>query len=337
MHTFSQPKWVIPLSVLMLATSYHVVWYTGGTSLAFTHLFYIPIIFTALLCSWRASLVTAVISGMLLSRWLMPLSRAPLILQEPQTWLFRIFLFITVSLWTSLVFAYLKRIAAQHQAEKEELNKLLNATLHALVDLTELRDPDVTGHHCNRLSHYTTLITTYLNLDQETSTIIAKSISLHDIGKVAIPDRILNKPGPLSSEEWKIMREHPNHGARILDQITKSVQLHNPTVQNYLKIAREIILHHHEKWDGSGYPSGLKTTDIPLSARIAALCDVYDSLRSQRPYKTGLNHQQAIDIIAAGKSQHFDPQLVDAFMELHPKFDEVWQKYGNQKKIAQKA
>lgn len=308
-----------------LITIFLLVWYFGGTSSAITHLFYIPIIFTALACSWKHSLAVALISGILLSGGIMPLRTDPLIYQELSVWLIRLFMFVIASLWTSIMFEYLNNRSQLYRNQINELYQIHQATVHALVDLTELRDSEVTGRHLNRLSYYAELLADELGIDPELKENIIKTIALHDIGKVAVPDHILNKPGALNQYEWEVMKKHPTQGAGILNAITHQVEITNPAVINYMKVAQEIAYSHHEKYDGSGYPQGLKGKEIPLSARIAALCDVYDSLRSQRPYKKPYSHQVTTKIILAERGAHFDPEIVDAFITVAHQFADIWE------------
>lgn len=317
-------EWMLTLVAVMLGVIYFLVWYSGGTSNALPHLFYIPIILAALVCSWKCSLATALISGILLSEWLMPLSREPLVYQNTSSWVIRLIVYVVISLWTSLVFGIYRRRAENYQEQISEFAQLHQASLHALVDLAEMHDHEVTGRHLNRLKHYANLITAYLGIDKELSKNIADTISLHDIGKVAVSDIILNKPGPLTAEEFEIIKKHPVHGTQILKAIESEVDITNPAVRRFLKTAMEIVLYHHEKWDGTGYPVGLKGKSIPISARIAALCDVYDSLRSERPYKEPYSHEKAVAIIIAESGSHFDPKIVRAFKALSEQFNQVW-------------
>ena len=322
--------WIRLIVAAMLVSIYAAVWFTGGTVSAAPHLFYIPIILSALALSWTESLATAVISGILMSRWLMPLTRDPLVYQTTSNWILRLFILVSISLWTSLFFSFWERRSKAYQAQAQEFAQLYRASLHALVDLTELRDSDVTGRHINRLHHYTKLLTSYFNLREEQQNMIAWSIAFHDIGKVATPDRILKKPGPLTEEEWEIMKEHPLHGGKIIDSIAQSVKISDPFVHQYLKTTREIVLYHHEWYDGSGYPFGLKGEEIPFSARIAAVCDVYDSLRSKRPYKKPYTHAEAVAQILSECGTHFDPQICQAFEELADQFDRVWHEHSQE-------
>jgi putative two-component system response regulator len=142
---------------------------------------------------------------------------------------------------------------------------------------------------------------------------------MHDIGKIAIPDHILLKPGALTSDEWSIMKTHTVLGANIL------AEGNSP----YLKMGAEIAQNHHERWDGGGYPSGLKGDEIPITARIMNICDIYDALRSKRPYKPEFDHARAVEIIVCGdgrtEPEHFDPQILDAFKRRQDAFEAIYE------------
>ena len=146
-----------------------------------------------------------------------------------------------------------------------------------------------------------------------------KSAPLHDIGKVGIPDAILLKPGRLEPEEFDIMKFHPALGLNAILHAEKELGIEVP----FLKYAKEIAYGHHEKWDGSGYPLGLAGDDIPISARLMAIADVYDALISQRVYKKGIPHEKAVGIIVDGKGTHFDPKMIEAFVKLHDAFNAI--------------
>jgi putative two-component system response regulator len=138
---------------------------------------------------------------------------------------------------------------------------------------------------------------------------------MHDIGKIGIPDRILTKNGPLNDEEWGIMRMHPIYGAQILEG----------SRIGFLGMGEVISLTHHEKWDGAGYPHGAAGTQIPLAGRIAAVADVFDALRSKRPYKPPLSLEQTVDIIRAGRGTHFDPQVTDVLLNNIGDIHKIWE------------
>ena len=141
---------------------------------------------------------------------------------------------------------------------------------------------------------------------------------MHDIGKVGIPDAILLKPGKLTNEEFDIIKHHTLIGGDAIKTVEAQVD-----GQSFLTLGREIAYYHHEKWDGSGYPKGLSGDSIPLSARIAAVADVYDALTSVRPYKKAFSHEKAVEIITRSNGAHFDPDVVRAFMETEQSFIEI--------------
>jgi putative two-component system response regulator len=146
---------------------------------------------------------------------------------------------------------------------------------------------------------------------------------MYDMGTMGIPDRILLKPGRLTPDEITIMRTHTTQGHDAIVRAEQTLRRPSPL----LKVAKEITLSHQEKWDGSGYPQGLKGTHIPLSARIVALADVYDALISSKVYKAGISHDEAVAVILAESSAHFDPDVVDAFIEIHAEFQTIAQRF----------
>lgn len=214
------------------------------------------------------------------------------------------------------------RDLAQKNAILEHIQEII---IVMMAHATEYRD-QVTGGHIRRTREYVDLLLSHIPdidpghaLDPDYIKTIAIASQLHDIGKVAIPDAVLLKPGKLTDEEWKIMRTHPVHGADILTDAASELGS-----KSLLDAAREIALAHHEKWDGTGYPYGLKGEAIPLSARATAVADVYDALRDKRPYKDGLDHEGARKIILEGRGSHFDPTLVDVFDHIHPEFGRLY-------------
>lgn len=200
------------------------------------------------------------------------------------------------------------------------------ATIYALVKLAESRDDD-TGDHIGRTSEYCRVMAEKL---QETGRYsdevnakfietIAQASPLHDIGKVGIPDAILQKPGKLTPEEFKEMKQHVIIGYETLEGIQQQYKMNA-----FIRLGIEITLCHHEKWDGSGYPIGLQGEQIPLSARIMALADVYDALRSKRVYKDSFPHDKSLKIITEGRGRHFDPFLTDIFIENNRVFCDIY-------------
>lgn len=152
---------------------------------------------------------------------------------------------------------------------------------------------------------------------------IPKAVTLHDIGKIAIPDQILTKPAKLTFEEFEIMKKHTVIGTEIIDRLS-GIQM-----EPYIKHAREVCLYHHEKWDGTGYPKGLTKEEIPYSARLMALVDVYDALLSKRAYKEAFSLDKTIKIIKEGRGSHFDPVICDAFLENSDIFYDIYKNYAD--------
>lgn len=211
-----------------------------------------------------------------------------------------------------------------------EVSLTQEATILSLTALTEVRDNE-TGNHIIRTQNYVKLIAEELAKRIEYSgslfpheiDLMYKSAPLHDIGKVGIADHILKKEGKLTDDEYELMKMHTSLGR---DAIAKAVAKLGET--SFLAIASEIAYSHHEKWDGSGYPQGLKGEDIPLSARIMALADVYDALITQRCYKEKMDHDRAVSIIIFERGKHFQPILVDVFLKLQDEFKMVALNYS---------
>jgi putative two-component system response regulator len=207
----------------------------------------------------------------------------------------------------------------------EQVFHLQNAVLNTVADLVEFRD-DVTGGHVVRTQKYLEILLDKLIEDniytKEVSAwdlqYLLPSAQLHDVGKIAISDLILNKPGKLTPDEFDVMKTHASIGADVIKKIEK-----NSEEYVFLRYARRIAGSHHEKWDGSGYPSGLSQEDIPLEGRLMAIADVYDALISARPYKKPITTDMAKQVIEGGSGTHFDPVLVAVFSSVSDKFAEV--------------
>ena len=206
------------------------------------------------------------------------------------------------------------------------ISKMQSALIIVLADIVESRDSN-TGDHIKKTAAYVKILLEELrrenafpDLDFSDDYIrnVVDSAPLHDIGKIQIPDAVLNKPGKLTDEEYAIIKTHTTAGAEIIDRVIEKV----PS-SGYLKAARNMAMSHHEKWDGTGYPKGLKGEEIPLSARVMAVADVFDALVSKRAYKKSFSIEQATDMIVEGKGKQFDPKVVDAFIASLDKFREV--------------
>jgi len=199
------------------------------------------------------------------------------------------------------------------------------ATILGLAKLAEYRD-EGTGTHLERIRDYARILAVELSkdsrfsdtVDQQYIDDIYQSSILHDIGKVGTPDALLLKPGELTAEEFDIIKRHTVMGGNALKAIESQIE-----GKSFLAMGREIAFNHHEKWDGSGYPRGLKGEAIPLSARIIALADVYDALTTKRFYKEAFSHEKAKNMIILLRSKHFDPRIVDAFLAVQEKFNRV--------------
>ena len=224
---------------------------------------------------------------------------------------------------------YLESEVRQRTAE---LSAIQDVTIMAMASLAETRDSD-TGNHIRRTQYYVQALAEKLRthprfvdaLDDKTIETLFKSAPLHDIGKVGIPDRILLKPGRFEPHEFEIMKTHTTLGRdaiqRAEDQLGMQVE--------FLTMAKEIAYGHQEKWDGSGYPLGLAGDAIPVSARLMAVADVYDALISRRVYKDGMPHEKAVRIITEGRAQHFDPDIVDAFLQIQDAIVAIAQRFAD--------
>ncbi len=207
-----------------------------------------------------------------------------------------------------------------------EVGAIQDVTIQAMASMAETRDNE-TGGHIRRTQHYVRILARHLQRHPRFSHFLAdgnielmfKSAPLHDIGKVGIPDRILLKAGRLTAAEFEIMKRHTTLGREAIE----AAERHLGTPLAFLAIAKEIAEWHQEKWDGSGYPAGLKGDAIPIAARLMAVADVYDALISERVYKSALPHQAALRIMEQGRGTHFDPDVLDAFLATTEAFREV--------------
>ena len=229
--------------------------------------------------------------------------------------------------------AYLE---AEVWRRSREVMAIQEVTIMAMASLAETRD-NATGNHIRRTQHYVRVLAQHLRhhprfaaaLSDETIELLFKSAPLHDIGKVGIPDRILLKPGRLTPDEFEIMKTHAALGRDAI----AAAERYLDTPDSFLRFAREIAYSHQEKWDGSGYPEGLWGEQIPLSARLMAVADVYDALISRRIYKPALPHEQAVAMIREGRDQHFDPDIVDAFLECAEQFRTIAARFADDEQV----
>jgi len=204
---------------------------------------------------------------------------------------------------------------------RQRTKELSDTRLQAVRRLglaAEYRDNE-TGSHIIRMSQSSMLIARAMGWSQEECDLILHASPMHDIGKIGIPDQILLKPGKLNPDEWEVMKRHASIGARLLEGDESTL----------IQMARSIALTHHEKWDGSGYPNGLAGSDIPAEGRIVAIADVFDALTSDRPYKKAWNTEDAVNLIRDSANSHFDPRIVECFLQVLPEILAIRTQYSD--------
>ncbi|MDR1836047.1 MAG: response regulator [Treponema sp.] len=205
---------------------------------------------------------------------------------------------------------------------QQAVRDIHNATISVIADIVESRDK-ITGGHIERTQTYLEILVDALvragiyenEISNWDKNLLLSSAQLHDVGKINISDLILNKPEKLTEEEFGLIKQHCTYGERIIDEIISKTK-----DDGFLRHAKKFAGCHHEKWNGTGYPRGLKEEEIPLEGRIMAIVDVYDALVSERPYKKPFTHEQAVQVIKEGSGTHFDPKIVDAFLTVAEDF-----------------
>jgi putative two-component system response regulator len=210
----------------------------------------------------------------------------------------------------------LEQMVAQRTAELQTTRLQI---IRRLGRAAEFKDNE-TGNHVIRMSHYARLTALALGMQEARADLLFHAAPMHDVGKIGIPDNILLKPGKLDAQEWEVMRQHPQMGADIIGQHKDAL----------LEAAYSVALTHHEKWDGSGYPHGLRGEEIPLFGRIVAIADVFDALTTARPYKSAWSVEEALSHIQASAGQHFDPGLMAAFNTALPQILTIRARYAEE-------
>jgi response regulator RpfG family c-di-GMP phosphodiesterase len=219
-----------------------------------------------------------------------------------------------------------RQLEGSLRLKEDEVRKTQGAVLFAMAKMAESHDGETEGH-LHRMQEYVRVLAERLKRNPEWAVLadsgyvdeLIRCVPLHDVGKIAVPDAVLNKPGSLEPAEWALVRSHTVVGAAMLESLARE---HGESL-SFLRVARAVVRHHHERWDGEGYPDRLAGTRIPPAARLVALADVYDALRRERPHRPGLTHEQAVDAIAATRGQ-FDPAVQEAFHAAARHFEEIW-------------
>jgi response regulator RpfG family c-di-GMP phosphodiesterase len=307
-----------------------VVYNTGGTTKVYANLMYIPIAVVASACGKKQGVVHAAISALLIGPF-MPLNVELNISQPSINWILRLIIYVTIAFVIGFFSDYNRQEFEKSRKKDKEIFEAQMATIYSLVKLSESRDHD-TGAHVERVAVFCELLARHLQsipkykdyINEDYISNLSKASPLHDIGKVGIPDEILLKPGKLSEEEFEIMKNHTTIGANTLKEVKKRYP-----DNKFLELGINITLFHHERWDGTGYPHGISKEEIPLSARIMAIADAYEALRSKRVYKDAYTHEESLEIIKQGAGTFFDPEMVDILIQNQAEFKEAFEKYNS--------
>lgn len=315
-------------SYILSAAIAVLVYITGGTNKVYTNLMYLPIAIVASLSGKKQGVIHAAISALLIGPF-MPLDVASHTEQASINWIIRLIIYMIIAFVIGFFSDFQKMGFEISQKKDKEIHESQIATIYSLVKLAESRD-DHTGEHIERVAVLCRLLATKLlsipeykdYIDEDYIENIYRASPLHDIGKVGISDNILLKPGKLSEEEYETMKAHTTIGANTLIEVKKKYE-----DNKFLEMGINIAYYHHEKWDGTGYPYGLAGESIPLSARIMAIVDVYDALRSKRVYKEAYSHEKSIEIIKQGAGTNFDPVVLDVFIQNESEFEDAFDKF----------
>lgn len=323
-------RFILLMGYIMTLFVAVIVYFSGGGANVYTNLAYIAIAMVSSSNSRKMAVLHAGISGLLVG----PFMQFVLndidgsIMQEDNTWIIRLGIYVFSAL---LISHFTYKIIKEENLIDEQNREILLAqrsTLNSLVKITETRDTD-TGGHIDRIVELSRLLLIKCKSEQSLKNdlkntdleCIASASALHDIGKVAISDSILLKRGKLTSKEFNEMKTHTIKGAKALLKVKEEYPNND-----YINAGYNITLYHHEWYDGSGYPEGLSSDNIPFSARVVAIVDVYDALRSDRPYKAKISHIEAIKIMEKERNTHFDPLLFDLFIKNQKEFEDIYGK-----------
>lgn len=291
---------VAALVVLVAA----VVYLAGGAGSAYSQLMYFPILVAALLFTTPGAVIVALAGGLTLGP-LMPLNLAAGELQSAAQWLSRTLFFVVFGALAGQASRLFNRRLMAVESKVDRLSEMYTRVLSSLALTVEVRDTNTKGH-CERVAHNSLLMGRELGFDEAQLELLYWSAMLHDLGKIAVPEYILLKPGALTEEEYNEIKRHPGYGADLLESISP----------DFAGLA-EVVRAHHERWDGAGYPLGLSGSRIPQMSRIIAVVDVFEALTSKRPYRQPVPAEQAMAYISEGAGSQFDPQLVPLFKHLY--------------------
>lgn len=285
----------ILLITFLLLLGWLIVFMTGGSITAYTQLCYVPILLSAWYWYGTGGFLTGIVAGLLEGPGMFVCSVGP----SPQPlddWLVRLGIFASMGFVVGILF---NRVDRQQDIITRSGTSLIQTLAHTI----ELRDPYTNGH-CSRVANMAVRIGERMGLSGKQLLYLRWSALIHDIGKIAIPETIINKPGQLTDAEFNVMKQHPELGEWALQS------------SDYGHAVKDGVGSHHERWDGRGYPRGLSNTNIPLQARIIAVADVWDALTSERSYRPGLSHDESLRIMKDGRGTQFDPKILDIFLDL---------------------
>lgn len=288
---------LILVTVLVLVTL--AVYKTGGAKTAVPHLYYLPIVATGIIRGRAWGAVTGLVCGMA-SGPFMPLDAGTGALQHPTNWVIRICFFALVGYVSGITSSIMNAQNRQLSRKNKELNATLEALTTAFARAIDAKD-SYTGDHSENVARYAVMLGREVGLSQDDLECLFKAGILHDIGKIAIPDRVLNKPGRLTQDEYDLIKQHPQHGYDILRPIPE------------LYRCAKLVLYHHKGFSHGGYPDITEGDAVPLGARILAIADAWDAMTSDRKYRKALSRDEAIKRLLDSSGTQFDPELVSKF------------------------
>ena len=286
----------------LVGISWVIVFSTNGTSEAYVYCFFIPVVLGARFWGPIGGIVTGIVAG-LAAGILMPLSVHPYESQSPSNWLVRLGVMVLAGYLVGRALAQMKERNQEIQRQNQQLQEFGSEVIQALAHAIALRDP-YSNDHGRRVARISRVIGQKMGLSEEDLLCLYWSALIHDIGKLSIPESLLNKPGALTNYEYELVKRHPILGDWVLSELKYGYRL------------RDGVLTHHERWDGTGYPSGLKGEAIPLQGRIIAVADVWDSLTRDRPYRDRLSQEQCLRIMRSGRGTQFDPVVLNVFLNV---------------------